>query len=321
MHGHWLTGGMMGGRQHIAVVYTSTSVIVGIGQYHDVLIRNARQEIMQLLQMKGGEITLAIKGIKMAGCGCSLPQALMRYAHPTVFGRSIHGNEIKSVCHGMKRLMGKQGLDGLLAIPAEYVHLIGLIALCHKSYVYLAPAVSACAQILPSAHLPYRTYENVSRIHTVLHAAAHLAVGIKERDGDVYRCLGHGNEEYVLKGFLHPSGLLGDLPFLKQGAERVSVQDHSHGIGHGYLPVALEEQTVQMNPPPIPSFRLSHLVQIDLLASVVTAEDIVEAECLVPETIIKVLCQTATCHPHQESSERKGNSSYTHTVILLCRYL
>ena len=49
----------------IAVVYASTTVFCRVHQYDDVLVGHCHELVVQLLEMKGGEIAIAIERVEM----------------------------------------------------------------------------------------------------------------------------------------------------------------------------------------------------------------------------------------------------------------
>ena len=277
-----------------------------------MLIGDARQDVVQTLEVERGEIALAVEGVEMAVGGSTLPHTLMGDAHTAVGGWGIDGNEIEAVGHRAERFVGKHSADAFLAVAAEYVHLILAIAFGHECHVYLLAAVTRAAQVFPLLPLLHGTDEDILGIHAMLQAAAHLPVGVEEGDCDINRLLGHGHQEDVLEGFAHPGGLLGRLPLLEEGAERMAVEHHSRGIAHGYLSVALQQEAVHVDTAAKPTFALAHLVEIDLLLMVVAAEGVVEPECTVEEVLVKTLGTAHACNSQKDCGQHESRCSCSH---------
>ena len=56
---------VLGWGEGVAVVYASTTVFCRVHQYDDVLVGHCHELVVQLLEMKGGEIAVAIERVEM----------------------------------------------------------------------------------------------------------------------------------------------------------------------------------------------------------------------------------------------------------------
>ena len=133
--------------------------------------------------------------------------------------------------------------------------------------------------------------EDVGRVNGMGHRAHHLAMEVGQRDRYIDGLLGHGHVVAGSKSAVDASGLLGSLPLLEQGRERVDKQQLARGmVLDGNLSVALERHIGQTALAPRPTRRGIGLLKENLLVAVVAGKDVVEPQRAVHKIVIELLC-------------------------------
>ena len=122
------------------------------------------------------------------------------------------------------------------------------------------------------------------------HRAHYLAVEVDERDSNIDGLLGHGHIVTGSKGAVDTGGLLGSLPLLEQGRERVHKQHLARGMVLDLdLAVALEGHVGQAALASRPAGRGIGLLKENLLVTVVAGKDVVEPQGAVHKIVLELL--------------------------------
>ncbi len=157
-------------------------------------------------------------------------------------------------------------------------------------------------------------YQYVVGVNLVRERRAHLSAVVAQVEGDVCRAFWHWHEKDVFETLVEFFRLWVSLPLLEEGGERVAIYHLARGVvAHCYLSIALHGQFAQALTLAIPAWRLAKLIYGDMLLVVVAREDVVQAEGLVLEPVVKVLrVDTQAC-------EREGNAekNFFHCYLTL----
>ena len=77
---HRTEAGAVNVSEVIRVIYTTTSVAIGIYQNDDMLVRCACQYVVQLFETEGGQVTVTIERVEMRSQYGVLPYTIIRFA-------------------------------------------------------------------------------------------------------------------------------------------------------------------------------------------------------------------------------------------------
>ena len=216
----------------VGVENASSAILIGVHQYDDVLVWGAGQQVMQIFEMKRGQITLAVESVEMGVQGRVLPDAFSRNAGAAVFRGREKCGDMKTVAQRLKRFMGEKCLHGLLGILDIGVHLLFLISFSHVSDVY-APLRVLCflkgdvrRRVLVSGF----SDQYVSGYDGMGECRHHFLSVVIQFHGHVDSIFGHRGEKHVLERFAHSVSLVVREPLLKEGGERVSVNHCMAGV-------------------------------------------------------------------------------------------
>ena len=91
MHDNRPERGVVSRTQVIAIENAAAAIAVGIDENDDVLIGNARQLVVKLLEMLCGKVAVAIEGVVAGEQGCLFPDAFVRDADTALLGRRLYG--------------------------------------------------------------------------------------------------------------------------------------------------------------------------------------------------------------------------------------
>ena len=320
MDEHLMEGGMVAGGDGELVVDATAAVGVAVDQDDDVLEGNARQHVVEAVDVLRHQVAVAVEGVVVGAHGSGAPPSQVRHAGAAGERLGSDGNDVEAVLERGKGLMGKQGIDHTLAVGIELAHLGAGVALGYNGQVNalgdvgvavkgpLGGLVVALAGLVPGRNI-LRLYsltfphimirdavvaqladEDVGRVNGVGHRAHYLAVEVDERDGDIDGLLGHGHIVTGGKGAVDTGGLLGSLPLLEQGRERVHKQHLARGMVLDLdLAVALEGHVGQAALASRPTGRGIGLLKENLLVTVVAGKDVVEPQGAVHEIVLELL--------------------------------
>ena len=311
MHHDWSETFVVGGGQCIGVVYASASVFVRIGQDDDVLIVDACQRIMQGFEARGGEVTVGVEGAEVRVEGCVLPLVEARDAHSTVFRGTGHGYDIETLLHRAERFVAEEAFAGHLGVLVEGVHFLFRIAFGQDGYVDAPVGRAALEQVAVGrdVRVSFLVDENVLRIHGVGQAGAYLVMWVEEGDFHHGFSPGIGQEEGILKASVHSACLVRLQPLQEEGGERSAIDDGvACSVAHRNLSVALQGQFCQVVSASCPSWQGGKFVHTDGLVAGVASEEVIHAQCLVREILVKILC----AHSRAGQEEREEQVSSFH---------
>ena len=133
----------------------------------------------------------------------------------------------------------------------------------------------------------------------------HLLMSVGQRDAHIYRFLRERYEETALERFLEMLSLLRELPFLEERGEGIYIDDMIGAmLIDCHLSVAIEKFLCKSGLSSGPGGVGVSLLEINGLVDTVARNNIVEAQGLVFEPIIEVLCMGSDsadeCHRCQK---------------------
>ena len=165
-----------------------------------MLVWRTSQPVVQVLQVQGGQVSVAVEGVEM-GAECRLvPDALGWDTRSALLGWRLHGNDVEAVSHALERLVGEDGLCSLLGILQEDRHFCLGVALSHVGDVDTLGGIGSLLQgFVRSRLVAHLMDEDVLWSHLMGERCHHLASVVAQVYGDVYRILWHWYEEYVFE--------------------------------------------------------------------------------------------------------------------------
>ena len=259
---------------------------------------------MQLLEVKRGQITLAVEGVEVrTQCGVQ-PDAGSRVAHAAVVRRTLHRHDVEPRAQALERFVAEQSLHRLAAVLQKLRHLGLGVALGHVGDV---DAMQRVGRLLQSDKWRDSTFaamgnEDVARHHLVGQRASGAVMRVAQLNGDVDRVARHRHQEHVLHRLAHGLGLGGRNPLLKQARERVAVDDRAAAmVAHGDVAVAGHWHLIKVHATAPPPRQTRHLVEKDILLDGIARKGIVQPEGRVGEVAVKVhrpSGQGGYCHRH-----------------------
>ena len=165
--------------------------------------------------------------------------------------------------------MCEQGFGGCLRVFYECSHLALCITLGKKRDVYASRGIGCLHERGVRCHVAeaYVTDQNVRWHNGVCERCRRLASVGAQVNGHVNGVFWHGHKKHVLKRAVCRLCLVVGKPFLKEGGERVAVDNAlCLMVAHGYLSVSLHRQLFQMIVLAVPSWHEVKLVNIDVLS-------------------------------------------------------
>ena len=142
MDHHWAELGMVGHGEVVRVEYAAATILVGIHQHDDVLIRSASQHVVQRLQPECGQIARAVECVEVGAQHRVLPFACCRRRCAALCRDGLHCHHVEPVAHALEGLVGKDGIHRGAGVGYERLHLALGVALCHEGYVDAACGVA-----------------------------------------------------------------------------------------------------------------------------------------------------------------------------------
>ena len=223
MHKHLIKRRMIGGHDRHLIVDSATAVNIRICKYDDMLERNARQQVIDLVYVSCGEVAIAVERAVMRSCGGIRPLITQRYRRPRLKRRSSHSHHVKPILHAFERLTSEESLNGTIAIGIELIHFcLGIslgkygdvdavrhvhIILCIISLPYIAERY---------AILPYPADKDIIWINGMHEFGSHHVMVVRQGHSDINLIL---REWYVIACLECPVRglcLCLKLPFLKE---------------------------------------------------------------------------------------------------------
>ena len=241
MHHDGLEQSVMGHGEVVGIEYTTTAILFGVHQYDNVFVGRPCQPVVQVFQVKGGQVALAVERVEMGVEGGVAPDAKMWRTGAAVDGGRLHCHDVETVAQRFERFMGEKGFRGFLGIVEKSVHLTLLIPLCHKGDMDAACGVGS----LLKSHIGRDVVvagvadEDVGGHHGMRETHHGLLPVVVEFHCHVSSILWHRCEKYVLERATLGMCLIIRQPFLKQGGEGVAVYDLSAAVvAHDDLTIA-----------------------------------------------------------------------------------
>ena len=78
MHHDGLEQSVMGHGEVVGIEYTTTAILFGVHQYDNVFVGRPCQPVVQVFQVKGGQVALAVERVEMGMESGVAPDAKMR---------------------------------------------------------------------------------------------------------------------------------------------------------------------------------------------------------------------------------------------------
>jgi hypothetical protein len=169
----------------------------------------------------GGEIAVAVEGVEVRLEQRVAPHAIARLAGAALGRRGCDSHDAELVAVALERLVGKQGLVGLVDVGKEGGHLGLGVALGHIGDVNAAQRVGSTLHdhMRRSACCIGVARENVAGHYLVGERGSDAVAAVAQVDGDIDRVDGHGHEKHVFKRTAGDLCLGAGEPLLKQGGE------------------------------------------------------------------------------------------------------
>ena len=181
-----------------------------------MFIRRAGKLIVQLFQMQGGEVAVAVKCVEMRTEGSASPVFLVWSACAFTFWRWFYTHDIEVTAHRGKRLVFEQRLCCYSGIVDEILHLPSLVTFCHESDAY---AVCGVVGLLKCEYRIFRfydfTYKYVFWVHWMSEGRAYLSVEVEEFNLHIYRRFRERNEKHVFERLWCGLRLIARQPLLE----------------------------------------------------------------------------------------------------------
>lgn len=271
-----------------------------------MLVWGTCQPVVQVFEMQGGKVAVAVEGVEMRAEGGLVPDALGWDARSALLGWRFYGYDVEAVSHALEGFVGEDGLCSLLRIFQEDRHFCIGIAFSHVCDVDASVGVGSLLQGDVWCRLvAFLMNQNVFRRYLVGERGGYLAAVVAQVEGDVYGIFRHRNEEYVLETLRVLLCLWIGEPFLEEGGEGVAVDDFARAVvAYGYLSVALYREFGQSLPFAVPAWHYVEFVYGYHLLLLVAGKGIVYPQRLVCEIVVKVLrLYCAGRHQHRHGSE------------------
>ena len=212
---------------------------------------------MHILQSQRREVTVHVESIEMGlQCGI-LPLSFSRHADATVIRLQSYCHEIEAVLILSERLMGQNRIHSDACIIVKHIQFLCRITFrnyCHVNLVFRRPALQEIFMLRNLwSDFPYK---DIVRINDMTKRSRRISPEIIQFHTDLCLCIRHRQQENILKRLTYPGRLLGGLPLLEKGRERLAVEHLSvRFIRQRYLPVATHRHLVKIDAAPCPSFK------------------------------------------------------------------
>ena len=146
-----------------------------------MLIWNAAQLVMHILQTKSCEVTVHIEGIEMCLQGSVLPLPLPRHTHAAFLRRERHGNKVEAVLICSERLMRKDRHYSFLSIFIKCPHLLFCISFSNDGHIDALFRRPSSEDIFMRSRSRIQLADQyIFRVDAVLHLSSHISIEIKE---------------------------------------------------------------------------------------------------------------------------------------------
>ena len=123
MDQHLGKSGMVAGGDHHLIVDASAAVGVAVDQHNNVFKGNACQQVIEVVDVTRGQITVAVEGVIVGADGGVAPSAQMGHTGTSLKRLGSNGHDIETALERLERLTGKQGINSTLAVIVELTHL------------------------------------------------------------------------------------------------------------------------------------------------------------------------------------------------------
>ena len=166
-----------------------------------MLVRGTCQPVVQVFEMQGGKVAVAVEGVEMRAeaVSCQMPWAGM--LGPLCLDGDFTATMLKRSLMLLNGSWAKIGLrEPPSAILQEDRHFCLGIALSHVGDVDTLGGIGSLLQgFVRSRLVAHLMDEDVRRSHLMGERCHHLASVVAQVYGDVYRILWHRHEEYVFE--------------------------------------------------------------------------------------------------------------------------
>ena len=153
MDQHLGKGRVVAGGDHHLVVDATATVGVAVDQHDDVLKGDTRQQVIEVVDVARGEVTVAVEGVVVGADGSAAPTAQVRHAGAALKRLGSDSHHVEAVLERLEGFAGKQGIDGALAVAVELAHLSTGVALGHDGQVDAAGDVGCLADGAITGHI------------------------------------------------------------------------------------------------------------------------------------------------------------------------